>query len=58
VKFYERYGVGSSKYSVLFHDGVKTHDDGSPFYDIRLFKNAKLKNAFVAELIGKGYTRV
>ena len=32
-------GIGSSKYSISSHDGVKTHKDGSDFYDIKIFKN-------------------
>ena len=32
-------GIGSSKYSISSHDGVKKHKDGSDFYDIEIFKN-------------------
>lgn len=31
--------IGSSKYSISSHDGVKKHKDGSDFYDIKIFKN-------------------
>lgn len=47
--------IGSSKYSVSFHNGKSTHNDGSPFFDIRLFKNKKKRDAFIAELKSKGY---
>ena len=51
----EMYGVGSSKYLVNFHDGEKTHKDGSPFFDIRIFKNKVEKDKFVKELKSKGF---
>lgn len=53
--FYEMFNVGRSKYLVNFHDGAKTHKDGSPFYDIRIFKNKKAKNKFIDELREQGY---
>ena len=31
--------IGRSKYSISSHDGVKTHKDGSPFWDIEIFRN-------------------
>ena len=48
-------GIGSSKYVVNFHDGVKTHPDGSEFYDIRIFRNRPAAEAFMSELVSKGY---
>lgn len=53
----EMVNVGSVKYVVNYHDGVKTHRDGSEFFDMRTFSNRKLKNAFVKELNNQGYTR-
>lgn len=52
--FYEMYGVGTSKYSVHFHDGVKTHKDGSPFFDIQLFRNKRKKDRFIKGLVKEG----
>lgn len=46
-----------NKYVVRFHDGVKTHDDGSPFFDIRFFKNKPTLNAYTNDLTKQGYTR-
>lgn len=46
----EMYGVGSSKYSVNWHDGTKFHKDGSPFYDMELFRNKRKKDRFVKSL--------
>jgi hypothetical protein len=53
--FYEQANIGTAKYCVNFHDGIQTHADGSPFYGTRIFKNKKLKNAFVRTLISEGY---
>lgn len=52
----EMYGVGKARYVVNFHDGVKTHADGSPFFDCRIFGNRKVKDRFVRELRVGGYT--
>ena len=51
----EQFGIGKSKYVVNFYDGVKTHNDGSAFFDIRIFKNIPDKNKFINELKSKGY---
>ena len=47
--------IGKSKYVVNFHDGVKTHKDGSEFYDTRIFKNRPAMESFIQELERKGY---
>lgn len=54
-KYNVKYGVGSAKYLVSFHDGLKTHNDGSPFYDIKIFKNKKLLGEFLKSLNEQGY---
>lgn len=57
MKLYkERNNIGSAKYVVSFHDGIKLHTDGSKFYDIRIFKNKIKKNTFIKELVKDGYT--
>lgn len=48
-------GIGGSKYVVNYHDGKKTHKDGSPFFDARIFANKKKKDGFVTDLKGRGY---
>ena len=48
-------GIGKSKHAVSFHDGKKKHKDGSPFHDIKIFKNKKDSEAFVQQLVKKGY---
>ena len=57
MKLYNiNYNIGRVKYVVNFHDGIKKHNDGSNFYDIRLFSNKKKMTAFVSELLKDGYT--
>jgi len=51
----ERYGVGLTRYSVFFHDGLKTHKDGSKFFDMRLFTNKRKKESFIRSLRESGY---
>lgn len=53
--FYEQQNICKSKYAINYHDGVKTHKDGSPFFDIALFKNKVKKNKFIQGLIDQGY---
>lgn len=50
-----RYNIGRAKYVVLFHDGVKTHPDGSEFFDIEIFHNKKKLQQFVQSLVIEGY---
>jgi len=47
--------VGKAKYVVNFNDGIKTHKDGSKFFDIRIFKSKKALNSFVDNLKKQGY---
>jgi len=54
-KFYLMDNIGKAKYTVNCHDGIKTHRDGSPFFDINIFKNKKKRNAFVKQLLNDGY---
>ena len=52
-----QYGIGSAKYVINFHDGVKPHPDGSPFFDIALYKNKKKFQAHIKELENDGYIK-
>ena len=53
--FYSQDSIGKSKYTISYHNGTKTHDDGSPFYDIATFKNKKMRNGFIRKLKSEGY---
>lgn len=47
--------VGNAKYVINYHDGVKTHKDGSKFFDIKICKTKKECDDFVAKLESEGY---
>lgn len=48
--YYLMDNVGSAKYTVSAHDGESKHKDGSPFYDIKIFKNKKKRDGYIKEL--------
>ncbi len=50
-----QYGIGKAKYFVSFHDGQKTHKDGSPFFDAAIFRNKPDLAGFIASLVRQGY---
>ena len=54
-KFYIQYGIGKAKYVVNFYDGKKKFEDGSEFYDIKIFRNKKMMEKFVNTLKKRGY---
>ena len=49
LKISEQQNIGRAKYVVNYHTGAK-HHDGSDFYDIKIFRNAKAKDAFIRSL--------
>ena len=53
--YYTQRNVGKVRHVVNYHDGNKTHRDGSPFYDLRCFSNQKVAAAFVKSLEADGY---
>ena len=53
--YHTMYNVGTVKYLLNFHDGIKTHIDGGAFYDINCFSNKKKLNAKIKELELLGY---
>lgn len=53
--YYTQSNVGKCKYLVNYHDGIKTHKDGSPFYDVAIFSNKQKEQAFIKELHKQGY---
>lgn len=57
-KFRIKNNVGKAKYLVSFHDGVKTHKDGSEFFDIRIFKNKIQLTEFLNQLLKQGYAEL
>jgi hypothetical protein len=49
--------VGKAKHVVKFHDGKKKHNDGSDFFDMRIFNNKPDLEKFEKELKSKGYVK-
>jgi len=53
--YYIQENIGKAKYLVNFHDGEKKHEDGSPFYDVKIFNNKKDLEQFISQLKEEGY---
>jgi len=54
-RYYQKEGIGKSKYTISYHDGKKKHKDGSDFFDIQIFRNKKDLAKFVNSLHKGGY---
>ncbi len=50
-----QHNIGKAKYVVNFSNGQQKNRDGSPFFDIRIFKNKIILNHFVKYLLMNGY---
>lgn len=44
--YFIQYGIGKAKYCLSYYIGNK-HDDGSKFYELRIFKSKKALNNFI-----------
>ncbi len=53
--FNTQYNVGKAKYIVNYHDGIKKNEDGSNFFDMKIFKNKKDFSAFINKLKNDNY---
>ena len=51
MKFKIQENIGRAKYLVSFSDGSKEHNDGSEFWDIKIFKSKKKMNIFLKDLM-------
>jgi hypothetical protein len=54
-RYYIQTNIGKAKYVVNHHNGESTHRDGSPFWDMSIFKNKKKLAKFVSYLQANGY---
>jgi hypothetical protein len=52
------FSIGRAKYVVNYHDGVKTHGDGSRFFDMAIFRNKVDLNNFIDALERNNYKKV
>ena len=50
-----RENIGKCRYVVNFHDGVKTHRDGSLFFDVQIASNKRTLKQVVKALKADGY---
>lgn len=50
-----RQNVGKARHVISYHDGLKTHGDGSPFFDVRIYSRKRDAQAFVRSLEAQGY---
>jgi hypothetical protein len=50
--------IGKTRHSVSFHNGSIFHNDGSPFFDLQIFKRKKDKISFIKSLVNDGYILV
>jgi len=53
--YFQRDNIGRAKYTVSKHNGTDTHKDGSPFYDIAIFKNKKKLANYIKKIEKDGY---
>lgn len=49
------HNIGKARYCVNYNDGVKTHNDGSPFFAIAIFSNKKKMDSFIKQLESEGF---
>lgn len=42
--------IGKARHIVNFYDGIKTHADGSRFFNMRIFTNKRASDKFVNQL--------
>lgn len=47
--------IGNSRHCVSYHDGAKTHQDGSPRFDLEICCNKRRLAAFLKRLHAQGY---
>jgi hypothetical protein len=47
--------VGKARHVISFHDGVKTHKDGSPFFDLKICSRKPDALRFIRELEAEGF---
>ena len=53
-RFYTQYNIGKSKYIINYTNG-KVNNDGSPLWDIMVFKSKKIFEITIKEMLINGY---
>lgn len=54
-QYYVMHNVGNAKYCLNRFNGTSTHKDGSPFFDIEIFRNKKKLAKRIKEIRAEGY---
>jgi hypothetical protein len=54
-RFHTLANIGKVRHAVSYHDGLKTHADGSPFFDLATMRNKRARDAFCKRLRMLGY---
>jgi len=57
-KYFIQNNIGRAKYVVSHHDGVKLHNDKSPFFDVAIFNSKRNMEAFTTKLKAAGYVEI
>ena len=55
LKRFKLLTIRRAMHTVSWHDGVKTHPDGSDFFDIKIHSNQREMNTHAKELRRAGY---
>jgi hypothetical protein len=53
--YYIQNNIGKAKYTISYFDGKTFHNDGSPFYGIKIFKNKVAFMRGIRDLKEQGY---
>ena len=56
MRVYRLLWMGRGRHTVSYHDGIKRHADGSPFFDFAVCKTERAQRKLVNELRRQGYT--
>jgi hypothetical protein len=57
-EYHYHYQIGRARHCVSYHDGIKRHNDGSPFFDLKICKNKPTLKKFLKKLEGEGYKSI
>ena len=55
--YYVQTNIGHAKYVLNYHNGSKTHSDGSAFYDMEIHAKKKTLQARITQLEKAGYIK-
>lgn len=53
---YTQTTIGKAKYTISYHDGETFHQDGSPFFGLKIFSNKVKFEEKLKQMVKDGYT--